>query len=96
MRYDKQRRTVGDIVEAGRLFESIARTLWRERLQDRELRFVIEGTQNLLTQAQAEAWVKESAHLGFTEVRFLVAADERGSVVIELSASSPIVRTEQD
>lgn len=90
MRYDKRRHTAGDIVEANRALESIAQMLWRERLQDREVRYVIEGSNQLLSQVQASAWLQESAHLGYTEVRFLIAQDDGRAVVIELVAISPL------
>jgi hypothetical protein len=68
---------------------SIAQAQWRERLQDRNLRFVIEGSNALLTPEEASRWIDESAKLGYTSVRYFVADDDGRTLVIQLAASSP-------
>ena len=96
MPYDKRRYTVGDVVSADQVFKAISQMLWRERLGERDVRYVIEGSNALRSQSDAQAWIDESASLGFTEVRFLIASEDGHTVVIELSASSPLEEPEDE
>jgi hypothetical protein len=96
MPYDKQRHTAGDVVPADQAFEAIGQMLWRERLRDRDVAYVVEGSNSLRSPSDAQAWIKESANLGFTEVRFLIASDDGRTLVIELSASSPLEESEEE
>ena len=80
----------GDVVDAGRALDAIAQMQWREKLQDRELRLVVEGTNDLLSREAAAAWIDESARLGYTQVRYFVVDDDGSRLVVRLSASSPL------
>jgi hypothetical protein len=80
----------GDVVDARRALEAISQMQWREKLQDRELRLVVEGTNDLLSREAAAVWIDESARLGFTQVRYFVVDDDGRRLVVQLAASSPL------
>ena len=82
--------SIGDVVPASEVFEAIEQMRWRHRLQSREVCFVIEGSNKLLSRAEAGAWVRESAALGYSEIRYLIASDDRRTLVLELSAIAPL------
>lgn len=81
-------RGIGDEVDANVAMSAIAQMQWREALQDRTIRYVVEGSSALLTPEEAEAWVGESAAHGYRRIRFVFADDDGRTLVVELAASS--------
>lgn len=79
---------IGDEADASSAMSAIAQMQWREALQDRTIRYVVEGSNALLTPEEAEAWIVKSAALGYRRIRFVVADDDGRTLIVELAASS--------
>jgi hypothetical protein len=83
----------GDTVETAEALAAIRQLLWSNRLQDRSLRFVIDGSNYLLTENEAQGWMSESAALGYSRIRFFLSDDDGKVAVIQLAAIAPLEST---
>jgi hypothetical protein len=87
MSADEMRR--GDTVDASTLLTEIQQLRWRSQLMDRVVKFVIEGSNNRMTETEAMSWVKESSDMGYSRIRYILVDDDGQELTVQLAAIAP-------
>jgi len=86
---EQQEQSVGDTVDASRAFACIDETLHSDFRGRSEPSYFVEDGRPM-SREEAEAWVEQGDHDGFSLIRYIVSRSQSGALRIDLAAIRPL------